>query len=100
METFGKIVFTVLAVVLSSFYSAYVFMKLWLWFIYPLSNNELTFVNSLGLFTIFKLLTYSFAKEKSKEGKTFTENLVEAFFTSLVISSLSLIMGKILSLFM
>jgi uncharacterized protein YacL len=100
METFGKIVFTVLAVVLGSFYSAYVLMKLWLWFIYPLSNNELTFVNSLGLLTIFSLLTHSFVKEKSQEEKSFTENLVKTFFTNLVVASISLGMGKVISLFM
>lgn len=98
METFGKICAIALSIIASSLLGGFVFSKLWEWFIvYAFNVQSVTVIQSIGILFFLNFITH---KVKSKSDTKFTwQVFVEKFVNEIVILSLSLGIGWMITLF-
>ena len=96
METFGKICFAAVAVILSSVLGGYVFMKLWEWFVvYAFAVKPLTLIQAIGL-----MFVWGYLKHKSKKDEDVTwEDFAREVFSTLILMCMVLGIGYLITLF-
>jgi len=85
METIGKFFAGLIMIILSVLVSAFIFMKVWGWFIAPVFDMLpiLTYFQSVGIVTFLATMR----KAESKKQKDF-EDLIEEFIAALIYSGI------------
>ena len=98
MESFGKFMAVVLAMIISPIISGFVILKLWGWFVVPTFETQpLRLVEAIGLMYLINYLKAKRDKEvQDKFWKEFTANLIFV----IVFAPFALFAGWIVSLFM
>lgn len=95
METFGKICFSIIAIIVSTLLSGFIFMLMWGWFVVPTFNLQyLTLIQCIGL----RFFLNQFSSNQLKQDFTFAE-LGEMFARELISGGLILLLGWIIHLF-
>lgn len=97
METFVKICFGIFALLISTLFGGYVFMKLWNWIIVTTFEAQtLTLAQSIGL-----MLIYGYVKSKpNREDETTFDDIVKSFVETIVLAFWALGIGWIVTLFL
>ena len=99
METFGKICFTLISMVITTIITGYVFQTLWEWFIVPtFTMQSLTLVQAIGISFFINYLKMNLDKKDDKE---FSMELVfKSLAMSIVMSLFVFGIGWTITLFM
>jgi len=83
MKDFGEICYLILLAVLGVFINGFVFMKMWLWFIYPtFTAVQLGFVHATGIMVIFTFILHKKKEDGAKDIKGITELYLGQVFTT------------------
>lgn len=95
MENFGKFCFALLAIVLTSIYGGFVFSKLWLWIIVPITQlRTLSVYESVGIMFFVGCFIKVTQKEEESSSKGW-EKFVELILKAIVMYSMYLLIGYI-----
>ena len=101
METFGKICFTLLLLVVEALIGGYVFQTLWGWFITPtFSMEKLTLIESITIMFFINYLKMNTLKNKKEQEEYTTEKALSMLLTFILTALIVLGLGWILTLFM
>lgn len=97
MENLGKLCYTVALVIISMITGAFVFIKLWQWFIITsFQATPITIPQALG---IMLFVGYLKPKAKTEDEKITIKKLTESFFETLLQGVFALLIGWIITLF-
>jgi hypothetical protein len=99
METFGKICFTLITMIITALIGGFVFQTLWGWFIVPtLTMPQLTLIQAIGISFFIECLKMNLVK---KNDNVFSMlYLLNALIMSIVSALLVLGLGWVITLFM
>ena len=100
METFGKIIATILLVILSTILSGLVLSSLWGWFIVPITHlSPISVAQAIGLSTVTQFLLLGVTMNMKSDvdtNKSFTTIIIGKFITGLCTYGLFYLMGYII----
>ena len=99
METFGKLMTVVLAMIISPIINGFVFMKLWIWFIVPIFKAQpLRLIEAIGVLCLISFIGTKMDNEANKDEfwKDFTKKIVFV----VLLAGFALLYGWIVSLFL
>lgn len=99
MESFGKFMTAVLAIIIAPIINGFVFSKLWIWFIVPIFQMQpLRVVEAIG---IMLLINFILAKrDKDANGDKFWETLAINMLFIVLMAGFCLLAGWIITLFL
>lgn len=98
METFGKFIAFMIAIVLNTLIVGYTFSLLWGWFIVTTFNTRpLSIVESLGVITIWSYIKLKREEEKDED---FAEAIIKGVLFTFIMSIWVIVVGYVLTLFM
>lgn len=98
MKTFGKIIFVILTLILNIIFCGFVFQKLWIWLILPVFNLPvLTLIQAIG---VMFFINATIKVTKKDEAKDFWETYINQLLNSIIIASVALGIGYLITLFM
>jgi hypothetical protein len=99
MEYFGRIISMIILLAVTVIIAAYVFSKLWLWFIVPVFEvNSLRLVEAIGIFILIIFVTAK--RGKDLEEDDYWKDFINKVKFSVTFSFLSLLLGYITKLFL
>ena len=99
MKLLGQIFSVILMQIYQMFAYGFVFMKLYNWFIPKIFNvGEISLVLSMGLLVVVSFLKYKYEDDKDQD-KEFSEKLLKLFLIATIASSMFLLLGYIVHLF-
>ncbi|OGZ58937.1 MAG: hypothetical protein A3B96_02275 [Candidatus Spechtbacteria bacterium RIFCSPHIGHO2_02_FULL_43_15b] len=93
-------VFFLIMVVIDTIIYGYTLSVLWNWFMVPILNMpSIGIIHAIGIAMVVRYLTYQINSCKA-EKKSFVEMFAEQCLNSILLSSLTLLLGWILHMFM
>lgn len=98
MEYLGKFFFIVIAMVISSIIGAFVLLKLWMWFVFPVFIvPALTIWQAMGISFFIGYLKIDLTKNSDDNDDSLTDRIAHILITVIVYAALVLGLGWILS---
>lgn len=99
METFGKVCFTLITMIITTLIGGFVFQTLWSWFIVPtFAMPQLTLIQAIGTSCFINYLKTNLSKKNDDEFSM--EFVLKALVMSVVMALFVLLLGWIITLFM
>ena len=99
METFGKVCFTLITMIITALIGGFVFQTLWGWFIVPtFAMPQLTLIQAIGTSFFISYLKMNLGKKNDDEFSI--EFVFKALVMSIVMALFVLGLGWVITLFM
>lgn len=99
METFGKVCFTLITMVITTLIGGFVFQTLWGWFIVPtFTMQPMTLIQAIGISCFISYIKMNLGKKNDDEFSM--EFVLKVLVMSVVMALLILGFGWIITLFM
>lgn len=99
METFGKVCFTLITMVITALIGGFVFQTLWGWFIVPtFTMQPMTLIQAIGTSFFINYLKTNLGKKSDDEFSM--EFVLKALVMSVVMALFVLGLGWVITLFM
>ena len=100
MEFFGKMCFTVIALIISTIVGGYVFLQMWMWFILPVFKlPNLSMIDAIGLSFFVDYLKNNYNKKSDETEKDISKIALKGILTTIIWSVIILGLGYLLTLF-